>query len=319
MMKLKYALEELRFVKSLQDLVFFFNKVGYLLPRITGNLERYSKIPPSLQIEPTNFCNIQCICCSTARSTRPRGYMDFGLFQKIIDEASDGGVKRVHLYLHGEPLLHPKILDMVTYIKTKGMAINLTTNGIYLNNEKSIQLLHSGVNSADYFMFSVLGFSKEIHEYIMRGIKHDIIINNILNFLELRKGLKINGPIVETMFYIMPKNEHEIKHYEDFWHGKVDHARVVGRISQSFSEYKKEEKAVLSRTKTCPMLWERMTIFWNGDVSLCSQDVDGDWVLGNLRKQSIFEIWNSEKMLSIKRIHMEKRFRDFQFCLSCDM
>jgi hypothetical protein len=44
--------------------------------------------------------------------------------------------------------------------------------------------------------------------------------------------------------------------------------------------------------------------------TLCCEDADGNWLLDNLRMESILEIWGSEKLLSIKRIHKEKRFRD---------
>jgi radical SAM protein with 4Fe4S-binding SPASM domain len=117
----------------------------------------------------------------------------------------------------------------------------------------------------------------------------------------------------------MPENEHEERLYENYWRGIVDHARLGGRISASFAEYKLEPKTITPRTRTCANIWERMTVFWNGDVTLCCEDIDGDWILGNLNEQSITEIWNSEKLLAIKKIHKEKRFSEFPFCYMCDM
>ena len=83
--------------------------------------------------------------------------MDFELFQRIIDEAARVGVKRVHLYLHGEPLLHPQIVDMISYIKSRNLVVHLTTNGMLLDKEKAEAILRSGVNGADHFRISVLG------------------------------------------------------------------------------------------------------------------------------------------------------------------
>ncbi|MBY8999028.1 MAG: SPASM domain-containing protein [Candidatus Thorarchaeota archaeon] len=62
-----------------------------------------------------------------------------------------------------------------------------------------------------------------------------------------------------------------------------------------------------------------MTIGWNGDVILCCNDVDGEFILGNLSDQSISEIWNSKRLLAIKRIHKQKQFERIPICHTCDM
>jgi sulfatase maturation enzyme AslB (radical SAM superfamily) len=311
------GLEELKFLRSFRDLKIMYQNVAYLLPRMIGTLDRFTTVPPSLQIEPTNCCNARCICCSTARSSRLRGYMDFDLFQRIIDDAAQVGVKRVHLYLHGEPLLHPRIVEMISYIKLRNLAVHLTTNGMLLDKEKAEAILCSGVNSADHIIFSILGGSKEVHERIMKKVNHDMVMANISDFMQSRTRLGVNGPVIETMFYTMPENEHEEEQYLKCWRGKVDHARLGGRISESFARHK--GITIEPRKQTCKNLWERMTIFWNGDATLCCQDVDGDWLLGNLNYNSIREIWNCERLLSIKKIHRGRRFQEFPFCYKCDM
>lgn len=316
---LRYGLEELKFLRSLNDLKIFYQKMAYLIPRAVGTLDRAEAVPPSLQIEPTNYCNVNCICCPASRSSRQRGYMDLNLFQRIIDDASPIGVQRVRLFLHGEPMLHPQIIEMISYIKSKGLAVHVTTNGMLFNRERIEAILRSGVNSADQITFSILGYSEEVHERIMRGVNHDKVLKNISDFLELRREHRVNGPVVETIFYTIPENEDEEERFLKYWRGKVDHARLGGRISESFSEYKRQGQTIAPRKQTCSNLWERMTVFWNGDVTICCEDVDGDWLLGSLTKHSIREIWNSEQLLSIRKIHKERQFPEFPFCSKCDM
>jgi len=316
---LNYGLEEVKFIHSLKDLTIFFQKMSSYFPRLTGFYNLNKLFPPSLQIEPTNICNARCLCCPTWTSPRPKGYMEYSLFEKIINDAAQIGVRRIRLFLHGEPMLHPKIIDMLGYIKSKGLALNLTTNGIRFNKEIIKAILSSGVNSADHITFSILGYSKHVHEMIMPGVNHEKVMKNISDFLEERKEHRMNGPVIETIFYAMPDNEFEETQYFDYWRGKVDHARLGGRISESFAEYNQQEKKITPRMQTCTNIWERLTVLWNGDVTLCCQDVNGDWIIGNLKNQSIQEVWNSEQLLSIKRIHKEKRFRNFPFCYQCDM
>lgn len=244
--------------------------------------------------------------------------MDIDLFHSIIDDASQIGVKRVRLFLHGEPLLHPQIVEMIRYAKSNNLSVHLTTNGMLFNKEKIEAVLGSGVNSGDHITFSILGYSKKVHERIMRRGNHDRIVKNIFDFLELRSEHQVDGPVIETIFYTMPENQHEEEQYLNYWRGIVDHARLGGRISESFSEYKREGN-IAPREQTCTNIWERMTVFWNGDVTICCEDVDGDWVIGNLKRHSIVETWNCEQLLAIRRIHREKRFQEFPFCRNCDM
>jgi radical SAM protein with 4Fe4S-binding SPASM domain len=283
-----------------------------------GSFRLSNEYPPSLQIEPTNYCNVRCICCPTAGSSRPKGFMDFNLYQKIVDEAANLGISRLRMFLHGEPLLHPKITDMIQYAKLKNFSIQFTSNGFAFSAEKMWAILSCGVNREDHFTFSVLGFSKDVHELVMKRIQHEKVVRNILTFMELREQLKNNGPVIETIFYNTPENKYEEEQFYQYWHNRVDHVRMGGSISESFSAYKKDPVVNL-RTRTCANIWERMTIYWNGDVTICCEDVDGDWIIGNLKEQSIQEVWNSEKLRTIKFLHLEKRFSEFPFCYNCDM
>lgn len=313
----RFIIEEMKFLKSFNDFKNFYDKLSYLIPRITDHYKE-TDIPLSLQIEPTNYCNVNCICCSIDKTKRKRGCMDFGLFQKIIDDAGRVGVKRIHLYLHGESLLHPQIIEMIRYIKEKGIGIQMATNGMQLDRKRIEDILKAGVNNADHIIFSLLGYSKKTHEKVMRGVKHDKVIQNIFGFLELRKVNKINGPVIETVMYIMPENKDERTQFVNYWKRFVDHVRDVGAISEQFSKFGNGNTSIPLRTKTCKILWERMTIYWNGDITICCADIDGIHVVGNMKENSIREIWNNNKFSSIKKIHKENKFKEIPLCAKCD-
>lgn len=314
-----YFKDEVKFIKSFSDIkIFYDQKLPFLINRLTGNTARYTEAPTALQLEPSNYCNIDCTCCPVDRMERKKGNMDFGLFKKIINEASEIGVKRIHLYLHGESMIHPKIVEMIAYIKLNGLGITMHTNGMLLSREKIEKVLQSGINSGDYFIFSILGFSKKVHEKLMKGVNHEKVKKNLSEFIELRKMSNVNGPIIEVLLYRMPENIHEEAEFVRYWSRIVDHVHPVGEISDSFAEYKRDGQNIPSRKKTCKLLWERMTIYWNGDVTMCAEDLDGDYVLGNLKEMSIKEIWNGHKLKSIKRSHTEGNFMNISLCSKCD-
>ena len=315
----RYAVEELKFLKSPEAIRNFIGKIKIVFPRFTGLFDRFYRVPPVLQIEPTNRCNVDCICCPTSRSSRRRGYMDFDLFRRIIDEASEIGVKAIFLFLHGEPMLHPQIVEMIRYIKSKRLAYHMTTNGIPFNVTKIRGILSSGTDNADHISFSMMGATKQVHEKIVRKANYDDVVKNLKMLVDMREEMRVNGPVIEAIFYAMPENKHEEGKFLRKWQGTIDHVRMSGDISQSFSEYKRNDSHLTTRTKTCLNLWQKMTIFWNGDVTLCCQDVDGDYVLGNLKEETINEIWSSSTLLTIKTLHKKKQFDKIPLCHRCDM
>lgn len=316
---LRYGFEELKFLKSLHDVKLLYDqKLPFFLTRLTGYPIRDTEVPPSLQLEPTNHCILNCICCARDKVKREKGYMGFDLFQKIIDDASDTGVRRIHLYLHGEPLLHPQIIEMIRCIKAKNIGITMATNGMLLDREMAQGMLESGMNSSDYVVFSVLGHSKEVHETVMRGVEHDRVIENIFCFLEVRKRLNRNGPVVGTVFYQMPENEHETMEFQRYWRPIVDHVHPVESISRQFADFQSGNGPLPPRRKTCRNLWERMTIFWNGDVTLCIADLEGDMAVGNVKDHTIKDLWNCEDLRRIRDLHKRKKFSELELCSDCD-
>jgi len=318
-MKTQYLINlliKLKYPCSFNDIKIIFQKII----EITGNRPHFHfsyKIPPVLQLEPANICNINCICCSAPQTSRKKGHMPLNLFQKIIDEASDIGVRKIKLFLHGEPFLHPRLIEMVRYIKSRrNLGISIATNGFLLDKEKSKLLLRSGLGYEDEVVFSILGYSKEVHERVMSGINHEDVLTNIFDFLKLRKQYGSNVNILVT-FKRMPENKHEEKQFVKYWRKKVDKV-WTSTISKSFREYKNNEIDTPQRNNTCTGLWKEMVVFWNGDVTICTSDIDGNYIVGNLKERSIKEIWDGKQLSSVRNLHRKKQFQKIPLCSKCD-
>ncbi len=314
---ISHAVKEIRSVRSLNGLKNLNRKLLFLMFRARGDFVRGTEVPPSLQIEPTNNCNLRCICCSGYSNERKRGYMELPLFRSIIDEAADIGVRRIHLYLHGEPLLHPRIGEMLRHIKSRRLAVTLATNAMLLDEEKIADVMGAGMTNADYILLSVLGFSRQTHESIQRGVDHDRVLANITRLTEYRNARKLDGPIIETVFYTLPENRGEEGAYRAFWHKKVDHARIA-RESMQYAELRGGVSSARPRTRTCHHLWERMSIHWDGTAALCVGDIDGKHRLGNLGESSIKDLWNGEEISRIRAFHRKSDFAAIPLCRTCD-
>ena len=268
--------EEIRSVKSLDDLKNLNRKLLFLIYRAKGDFMKGTSAPPSLQIEPTNNCNLRCICCSGYSNERKRGYMDFGLFRRIIDEAADIGVKRIHLYLHGEPLLHPEDRrdDTPHQVEATGRHAGDERDAPRRGEDRrgdgrrdDERGLHPPVRPR---------ILRQTHEKIQRGVNHDRVVANIAGLMEYRRAHKLKGPLIETVLYRMPENRGEEDDYRAYWQKRVDNARIA-RESTQYAELREGVSSVQARTQTCHHLWERMSIHWNGNVALCVADIDGKY------------------------------------------
>lgn len=99
-----------------------------------------------LYIEPTSDCNLNCeMCFRHSWFDEKINEMPFTLFEKIIREIPNS-VNIIFFAGMGEPLYHPKIIDMVSVVKEKGLRAELLTNGSLLTEEMSESLLDIGLD-----------------------------------------------------------------------------------------------------------------------------------------------------------------------------
>ena len=135
-------------------------------------------------IEPTNACNLSCIMCPNSRLSNNECFMDFNLFKKIIDEIKYVA-KVIRLNYRGEPLLHPKIIEMIRYCKENTFArISLSTNGTLLNTKLSEKLIRIGI---DEIIFSLDSNSPET--YYKRILIYTAFLTNFnwkMNYLSCK-------------------------------------------------------------------------------------------------------------------------------------
>ena len=275
-------------------------------------------MPVRLWIEPTNHCNLKCeMCPNKDLKKEDKGFMEFELFKKIIDEASHFAFD-VHLLHRGESLIHPDFFKMAEYACDKNLLVKFHTNGTLLDEEKAYKLIESGI---DQFSFSFDGYEKETYESIRVNGDFDKTVGNIIRFLEIKKSLKSKKPrtILELInfpdlgiksdkskrnefldrFKGLPLDRLEIKEFHN-WAGEVEGGR-------NFKNY-----------SPCTFLWHALIIFWDGSVLPCTQDFFGYYVLGNVRDSSIREIWNNDKMRQLRERAVRKDIGDLQTCSQCD-
>lgn len=125
-------------------------------------------VPAVCDVSVTNVCNATCDFCTYAHDkgvVKDRRWVDRDRFVEALPILHRRGVRYVN-FQGGEPLLHPKIKDLVAAVHATGMRPALITNG-WLLPEKIDQLIAAGLGT---LLVSIDSHSTEAHE-LNRGLK----------------------------------------------------------------------------------------------------------------------------------------------------
>jgi MoaA/NifB/PqqE/SkfB family radical SAM enzyme len=153
------------------------NGNGLLLRRPATHLAR-------IYIEPTNRCNLNCVTCIRNSWDEPLGEMSSAVFSRIVEDLrAFPSSPSVFFGGLGEPLAHPKIVDMVKEVKALGASVELITNGTLLNKAMSTELINAGL---DMLWISLDGATPESYEDVRLGATLPEVLNNLREFRHAR-------------------------------------------------------------------------------------------------------------------------------------
>jgi len=116
-------------------------------------------------------------------------------------------VRHVHLQGWGEPLLHPRLFDMIALAKAAGCRVGLTTNGMGLDAGTARRLLDLEL---DLLSVSIAGATREIHEGIRATSNFPLILENVRELLRLRAERKSPRPKLELSYLMTRTNVAEL-------------------------------------------------------------------------------------------------------------
>lgn len=284
---------------------------------ISKTIKELEKRPPMVDIGTTNYCNANCIMCPHSQ-LKEMGTMELKQYKKIINDCADFGVKAVTLSFFGEPLLDETLIEKIKYAKSKGMSVSFYTNASLLSKIWANYLLKSGLDS---ITISFDSNNKETYEKIRRGLKFDAVRKNILGLIKLRNkkhsDLKINLVFVE-----LEENKDEVKDYYKNWEKKVDSVNIINMRNWADELKKKGTKESFhyrnEKRFPCALLWQKMVVDWNSNVVLCCDDYTNEVVLGNLKNQTVKEIWQGDKLKKIRKCHVNGEFYKLPLCRNCN-
>lgn len=282
------------------------------------------KLAPSLppyfvNIEPTGFCNLHCKICSY-RQDRGKGYIERQLALKAIENAAQFGVSEIRFFLAGEPLFHPHLDEMISAARQRGLLTMVHTNATILDEKHAAQLLDSQL---DALSLSFDGENAEEYESVRIGSKFEPTMNNIVRFLEMKKARAQKLPHVTLqVIKLYQGNSHSPRLSPEFkrrFDGlPVNRFFVLLPFAWPGQEPRDFVRPVGRKYFPCPVLWQSLSIAWDGRILGCCGDLNGVVTLGDIRQHRLEEIWNGPTMIEMRRRHVLKQHRSIPLCRHCD-
>jgi radical SAM protein with 4Fe4S-binding SPASM domain len=142
--------------------------------------------PMYAKIEITQHCNLKCPQCLRTKEGMTEGAeMTVEQFKEVIDKLGPG---MVEIWSHGfgEPLIHPDFLELMRYVRKKGMVWGLATNGTLFRNYDFRELLslqptniRFSIDAADSELFHKLRYPATLYPIkvafkLLRGIRDEM-------------------------------------------------------------------------------------------------------------------------------------------------
>jgi MoaA/NifB/PqqE/SkfB family radical SAM enzyme len=271
-------------------------------------------------IETTNYCNLSCPMCPRNLMTRKVGFMEFGLFKKVVQQIK-GATSFTWLHSFGEPLFHPELGLFIDYCSANNIKTGISTNATILDADKSKMLLDSSLHR---IILCMDGATSDTYAKLRFGADFIKTKENILNFLRLAKERKKKDLIVEVQIINMRNTSSEIELFTREW--SAIGARVVVKV---FTTWGNQVNSIVDtysprilythRKKErypCKFLWTEGGVLWNGDFVVCCMDFNGHTVAGNLSTDTLKDIWNSSVLIGLRKEQSEDNYTN-PLCKNC--
>lgn len=263
----------------------------------------------TLFLETTNRCNANCVMCTHQFMKRKTQDMNFELLTYALRQAQP---KTAVLHFFGEPLLYPYLADAISYAHRRGILTVIDTNAQLLTEDRFIKLAKEGL---DRVIISFGAVTPEVYSSIWRRLDYKTVTRNIIDSYMAKKNLSLRTKI-QIRTIVTKENIHQLSdikrkwsHFCDKW-TKSEEFHLPGYDRTPWRKTNKPNCKVRNR------LYNECIIKSNGDMVLCCNDLDGDYVIGNILEKPLMELWNGDTYNDYRR-RVYKRQNPPAICEEC--
>jgi len=287
-------------------------------------VQDFKLLPEVYQIEMTNRCNLKCpMCLRTTDMVREDDVLDTKLLELMHERGDFGGSYYVELQMAGEPTLHPKLGEVIDYLKsTVGVMVGLSTHGLLIGKKPtvlpalmSLNDLTISVDSVDPDVYAKMRYPAKLPQLLGA-------LETLFGEVVRRKAAGEPVPFIELQLVTTPlvEGSGDVGALQALMEDRGwDQHAAVRVTNDCFVEMQGRGKVEKRSADICLNPFSSVSIAHNGDVVSCCYifDPKRDQVnyYGNLYDNSLAEIWASERVQAMRRSHIEGKQKDA--CATC--
>ncbi len=234
--------------------------------------------------------------------------MEPALF-KTVANAVAPLTEEVCFHLMGEPLLHPEFENYLHYCESIGLRVNLTTNGILLDEKRATALLNPTLSQINFSLQSFesnfpgednSSYLQNLYDFTERAIqvRPDLYINYRL-WNEGAAGAQASNAVMIEKIRIGLHVEFEPTTSIQWRKGVHIKNRVYLHRDSRF-EWPNPHHPVRAERGFCHGLSSHIGILADGTVVPCCLDKEGVINLGNCGSQNIEDVLQSSRATAIR-------------------
>lgn len=287
-----------------------------------------TQFPLIVTVEPTNACQNKCLYCSRQLMDRKIGYMSVDTMDAVAREAGKHNAA-IRYGGFGEPLLHPKITDLVVACKKHNVLTTVFSNCNLLTEDMMKSFVDSGL---DEIRFSSSGITPEEHNMIRKNSDYMKDFDAKLQMAcEIREKMNATKPFFTVYSNVIDYKSKLFKENIDAYRDKyIQYADKVDIDLTMFSRVKHldhvkglyEKQSVKEQHKKCVTLFLKVIVHWNGDVFACDRvyNYEPDYYLGTLGRDgfTIEKGFSSDKIVDLrKNLSFAMNHQNYELCRDC--
>lgn len=285
----------------------------------------HRQFPPMIVVSITNVCNLKCSHCFYPKFVKLPDYhptmLSWDIWEKICEETGKWPGVILNFGTDGEPLCHPQLLDMLRLARKHSISpINITTNGLIMDEKFNKAVIEE--NLLDILNVSLDAFTAETYAKI-RGGNFERVVKNVNDLVEQRNSAR-SALKIQVNFINQPDAKDELEIFKQYWEKRVDHVMirtyydatsVTGETGPDITG----KQGAFEKVKRwpCQQFWRRFNIGDDGTARFCVDDWFNKSRIGDLRKQSIAEIWTGEEYNRLRHFQITGKFYKIPYCAKC--
>lgn len=269
--------------------------------------------PLLVDLELSSVCNLKCPMCNLTQKDRLKkvetGFMDMDLYAKVIREIS-GKVYAVRLSYRGESTLHKEFIDAIRFAKKHAVKeVSFLTNGSTLSLDFFEQIVEAG---ADWITISIDGLDEEYN-----AIRKPLFFAETFSKIKAIHAFKVQNKLLKPVIKIQGVWPAIRPNPEKYYNTLSPFVDLVA-YNPLIDYLHKDLDIVYEEDFSCPQMYQRLVVGYDGQVMACANDAECEVPVGNANSQTIHELWHGERMRNLREVHsLNDGYRNFKPCQVC--